>query len=679
MVGRPASPVRDETLVTRIREWALSRPATRALTFLADGEVESASLTFGELDTRARAIAAALGARGAAGERALLLYPPGLDFVEAFLGCLYAGVIAVPASPPRGTRPSTAVSTIAADAAASHLLTTSTYLHGPGRRLREADVLTPLRWIETDTVNDAAGDQWVQESVRDHAIAFLQYTSGSTSAPKGVIVTHANLIHNERMIEQAFGHDASTSVVSWLPAYHDMGLIGMLLQPLYLGAVCTLMPPAAFLQRPLRWLQAIARYRATTSGAPNFAYDLCVRRINEEQRAALDLSSWTVAFNGSEPVRAGTLDRFAAAFASCGFRRAALYPCYGLAENTLIVSGGSPDAPPVVISVDRAALERHEVVGATAQDSGARPLVSCGHVLPDQSVAIVDPETGGVVAPSRVGEIWISGPSVGAGYWNQPDASRSTFVNALANRERPFLRSGDLGFMIGDDLFVTGRLKGLVIIAGQNHYPEDIEQTVEDAHPAIARGGVAACAVDDEGGERLVVVAEINRHQRRSVEADHGASVAAAAREAIAERHEITLHTLVLVEPGALPKTSSGKVRRGACRAAVLAGSFQAIATIDAPSAREQCDSAAPALPVPSREAIEAWLTSELARLVNVNATEIDTSAPFARYGLSSLMAVSMTTDLGLWMGRDLDATLLWDYPSIETLARHLAGEAPRG
>ncbi|HEX2222817.1 MAG TPA: fatty acyl-AMP ligase, partial [Thermoanaerobaculia bacterium] len=507
-MNRPAvwPEVRPVTLAGLLRVRAAERPDRVAFTFLADGEVEGGRLTYAELDHQARAIAAALRQTLAPGDRALLLYPPGLEFIAAFFGCLYAGVIAVPAYPPRpNDRSQSRLRSIAHDAEPRAALTTSAILAGAGDLAPE---LAVLRWLPTDALPPFGADaegfgfadgDGISEPEPD-SVAFLQYTSGSTAAPKGVMVTHANLLHNERMIGEAFGQDEDTVVAGWLPLYHDMGLIGNVLQPLHAGARCVLMSPVAFLQKPLRWLEAISRYRATTSGGPNFAYELCVRKTTVEERARLDLSSWKVAFNGAEPVRETTLERFAEAFAASGFRREAFYPCYGLAEATLFVTGGELGRFPRVEVVDAAALERNEVRPAFDGDP-ARRLVSNGRAWLGQQVVLADPETGLECPAGRVGEIWVAGPSVARGYWRNPEATERDFGAFLADGQGPFLRTGDLGFAAGGELYVTGRLKDLIIIRGRNHYPQDLELTAERSHPDLHAGGGAAFAVDaGEGG-----------------------------------------------------------------------------------------------------------------------------------------------------------------------------------
>lgn len=595
--GEPA------TLVDLLRWRASHEPERRAYTFLGDGEAEESSVNYGELDRQAQAVAARLETLGVAGgERALLFYPPGLKYVAAFLGCLYAGVVAVPAYPPRLNRSISRLRAIVADSKATVALTTTRILSSLERRSAYAPEMKSLRWLVTDDGKDPAG-RWRRPEVGANTLALLQYTSGSIAAPKGVMLTHGNLLHNLAMIYHALGHTSHSQMVIWLPPYHDMGLIGGVLQPLYAGLPVALMSPTSFLQHPLKWLQAISRLGAKTSGGPNFAYDLCARRITPEERATLDLSSWEVAFTGAEPIRQKTLERFAAAFAPCGFRREAFYPAYGLAEGTLFVSGGSKTASPVVLPVQGAELKRDRVVTASAGEEGARMLVGCGRTLADQKVVVVDPSSLTRCPPDRVGEIWVSGSSVAHGYWGQTEETEHVFRAYLAETgEGPFLRTGDLGFVHHGELFVTGRLKDLIVIRGRNHYPQDIELTVEESHVALRPGGCAAFSVGSDEGEQLVVVQEL---ERRYVTSADMAEVVASIRGAVAEHHELEVYAVALIKTGRIPKTSSGKIQRRATRAAYVAGTLAAMATDVLPPAGvgkhdTGSDTAAPGAPAAS-------------------------------------------------------------------------------
>ena len=684
----PDSYSNSSNLVELLRRRAGDQPDKLAYTYLVDGETEEVHLTYQELDQKARAIGAWLQGRGMAGERALLLYPPGLDFTSAFFGCLYAGVVAVPAYPPRLNRPMPRIQAIVADAQATLALTTTTILANIEQRFEHAPDLESLRWLNTEHLPADLKSEWREPNIAAEKLAFLQYTSGSTSAPKGVMLSHSNLMHNLEVIRGGFQIDQETVGTFWLPSYHDMGFVGGILEPLYIGCSTVLMSPASFLQRPARWLQAITRYKGTVSGAPNFAYELCVEKITPEVRATLDLSSWRVAFCGAEPIRQETLERFAETFEPYGFRRQAFYPCYGLAEATLLVAGGDGPGPPILHTIRRGSLEKNRAIPADTGDKDAQTLVSSGHALLDQEIAIVDPDDLTRCPPEQVGEIWVSGSSVSPGYWGHPQETERTLQASLADTgEGPFLRTGDLGFLHDGELFVTGRLKDLIIIRGRNHYPQDIEQTVESSHHAVQPGAGAAFSVDVDGEERLVIVYELER-QHRNASLDE---VLAAIRHVVVERHELAPYAVVLVKPLSIPKTSSGKTQRFACKAGFLEGSLKVKgewqAPLPAPSTTEKravlaggggpsesMDSPAES---PSAGVIEAWLATQIAARLGINVADIDTSQPFAHYGLDSVQAVNLTGDMEIWLDRSLSPTLIWDYPNIEALSLHLAAQSP--
>jgi natural product biosynthesis luciferase-like monooxygenase protein len=639
-----------------------------AYTFLRDGEEEEESLTYGELDRRARAVAAELHARGARGERVLLLYPPGLEFTAAFLGCLYAGAVGVPAYPPRQNRNALRLWAIVSDARAKFALTTPT-IRSRIEKLpdRPAELAAAHQWLTADDAPAVGHEGWRGPELAGDDLAFLQYTSGSTGAPKGVMLTHENLLCNAALVYRAVGHTPEDKYVSWLPTFHDMGFMAGLLQPLYGGLPCVLMSPASFLQRPSRWLRAISRHKATTTGGPNFAYDLCVRRVTPEQRAELDLRSWSVAFNGSEKVRPETLERFAEAFAPCGFRREAFYPCYGLAEATLMVSGGRKGAPPVIKAASATALKAG-AAAAPAGDEKRQLLVGCGETMRGQTVAVVNPETLSRCAPGEVGEIWVSGRSVAQGYWNRPDETERTFRARLSDGGGPYLRTGDLGFLDGGELFITGRLKDVIIIRGFNHYPDDIEKTVERCHPALRPGGGAAFSVEAEGEERLVVVHELEHRQHAEPDA-----VVEAVREAVAEEHEVQVYAVALIRAGSIPKTSSGKIQRRACRELFLSGGLDVLherrATV-APGAVAEAEPA-PATPMRGPGDIESWLVSRLAAGAGIAAAEVDVNRPIVFYGLDSLAAIELTHGLEEGLGVVVPMASFLRSPSIAELAAH--------
>lgn len=555
-----------ETIAEVLRWRASTQPDRLAFRFLVDGESQTASITYAELDRQANEIAAALSARCKPGDRALLLYPPGLDFISGFFGCLYAGIVAVPLYSPRPNRADPRLDAVAANCGATVALSTGDVLAKLRAQRLKIECLEGLDQIATDSMaSNVSPPAKAPVPARGETLAFLQYTSGSTAAPRGVMVSHANLMANEAMIRVAFDWHENSSVVSWLPVYHDMGLIGNVLQPVYAGIPGILMPPAAFLMNPFRWLEVTSRYRGTCIGAPNFAYDLCARRVTPEQIATLDLSCVDLAYCGAEPIRHDAVERFLTAFAPAGLRPEAFYPCYGLAEATLFSTGGSKAARPVMVEVQASALESHLVVPPSPDDD-RRTLVGCGRPWMGASAAIVEPSTFKPCLFGSIGEIWLAGPHVAAGYWNDHEATGTTFNARLADDDRAFLRTGDLGFVRDGELFITGRIKDVIIIRGRNLYPQDIEATVEKSHPALRPGRGAAFIAEQDGEERLVVIHEVDR----DVEYAELKPAIALIRQAVARDHGVAPHAVVLVEAFSVPTTTSGKIRRAACRQFML-------------------------------------------------------------------------------------------------------------
>jgi acyl-CoA synthetase (AMP-forming)/AMP-acid ligase II/alkylation response protein AidB-like acyl-CoA dehydrogenase len=560
--------------------WATSRPERVVFTFLRDGEVESGSLTFGELRRRALALAARLTLLGARGDRAILLYAQGLEFVVAFFGCLYAGVIAVPTSAHNRKKGPEILRQIAVDSGAKWILSNGPLLEQLSVGSADATI-GELSCLDSEEPSVLA-DAWVPPQIDPKGVALLQYTSGSTGSPRGVTVTHANLVDNHQQMQQSFDHDESSVIVSWLPMFHDMGL-ATLLMTVWAGARCILMSPGAFAQNPRRWLNAISRYRGTTGLAPDFAYHLCVRRVGLLERAGLDLSSWRVAGNGSEPVRSSTIDDFVEAFGPSGFLREAIHPGYGLTEATSLVTSVCSGEPPLVRTFSADGLEQDQVEPARGSRRG-RALVSCGRPWLGTRLAIVEPATREECASGRVGEIWVSGRSVAAGYWGQEAQSDQTFRARTADGQGPFLRTGDLGFIDGGHLFVTGRRKDLIIIGDRHHYPQDIEGSVSACHPALAPDACIAFSVDDDQGERLVIVQEVARTALRTLDS---AAVVRTIRAAVFDHHALDTGAVVLLKPSNLPRTTSGKVRRKICRRAFVDKTLPAVATWIAPIAAE--------------------------------------------------------------------------------------------
>lgn len=562
-------------LVAVLQHWAARQPDRPAF-FFTDGEdyEKDVCLTFGELDAAAKSVAGYLQKLGTtSGQRVLLVYPPVLDFVIGLFGCLYAGACAVPAFPPRRNRKGQRIHGIARDCQAQVALTNQQV-----RQQIEGDA----NWVEWESISIIATDSmaedytsmWTPPPISPQDLAVLQYTSGSTGEPKGVMLSHANLVRNTELIMYSFENYQSSIGVSWLPTYHDMGLVGGVLESVFLGCSVVLMSPMAFLQKPARWLRTISHYRATTSGGPNFAYQLCVDKITDDELAGVDLSSWETAFNGAEPVRASTLKGFTKRFADCGFRKEAFLPCYGMAETTLIVTGGPRKEIPVIRSFDSLALDEKRVVPCEPDANNAREMVSSGAILPGEQVIIVDPETRCKLSEEAIGEIWISSPSVGQGYWEREELTQEIFQAETADGDGPFLKTGDLGFVSDNQLFVAGRLKDMIIVRGVNKYPQDIEITAEQSHTVMQSGLVAAFAHVAEDRERLVITAEV---QKRNEETDWD-EVLKAIRRDVSQEHELAPDAIVLVRFGTLPRTSSGKIQRHACRKMFERGSLKVIA-----------------------------------------------------------------------------------------------------
>lgn len=669
----------ESTLVDVLRGHALRQSDRVAVSYLSDEGVVDRAITFSELDRQARSIATLLQHQQLVGERVILVYAHSREFLPAFLGCLYAGAVAVPTHVPHRLRFLDRLQTIRADSGARAVLTATETLEA----CRQAFPVQAggMAWLATDSLGDGSAD-WTPPSIEPSTLAFLQYTSGSTATPRGVMVRHANLMHNLNMTHRTWASDSESVVVSWLPFFHDMGLIGAILGSLFVGSSLYLMSPASFVQRPLRWLQAITRYRATHSGGPNFAFDHCVRSVNAEERRSLDLSSWVVASNGAEPLQNATLERFLAAFASCGFRPEAYAPCYGLAEATLMVSSSPRGGGAVRRLVDREALGRHRLAPAAGQpDSRAVSLISSGRVREGLEVLLVDPETRQVCSPDEVGEIWVAGPSVAGGYWSQPEKTAETFAAHTADGTGPYLRTGDLGFLWQGELFVVGRVKELIIIRGRNYYPTDLEQTAWASHPALLQHGGAAFSVSaPDEAERVVIVHEVRREAVRGLAP---AEVFAAIRNAVADRHDVSIGAVVLLKPGQLPRTSSGKTRRQACAVSYQSGELQCLARWQESSAEVSRDSQAEAnlataLHQASAESRQGMLAEWVQRLIQetLSTPELpDPHTAFLEMGMDSLQTVAFHQRLESGLRRRLPATLTQQHPTIAAIVAFLVSE----
>ena len=659
-IGRQA-----ESLVEVFDRRAAEHPDRIAFTFLPSGEeAVPEDRSYGALDRQARAIAARLQQICRPGDRVLLMYDAGLDYVAALAGCLYAGVLAVPVFPPdplRVARVLPRLEAIVKDAQASVLLGTASDLAWAGAMLGQIDGLGQL--VPSNTIDKELAEHWTAPRLNRNTPAFLQYTSGSTGTPKGVLIRHGNVLANMTQMEQMI--DVENAVVcTWLPAYHDMGLVGGIFQCWYSGRRNVMLSPLAFFQQPLRWLRAVADFRATTIAAPDFAYDLCVRKIKPKDRRDLDLSSLRLALSGAEPVRAETIDRFVEAFGECGVKKEVFCPCYGMAEATLMVTASKPGTAPTVRSYDAEQLSRNVAVPVDGTGPRARTLVGCGQVAARERVVIVDCASREMLGSRQVGEIWIAGPNVATEYWGRQEASMATFQAFTTSGDGPFLRTGDLGFIDGEELFISGRAKDLIIIRGRNYHPQDIEQSIENCHDAVKPRGAAVFSIDTDGQERMVVVQEVARPNRVDLQ-----EVSRSVRRAILSAHELTADAVVLVRSGALPKTTSGKLQRHACREQYLRGELDVLDAWQAPKRRP--DGASYVAPRNEMEAMLAEVWSEVLGVERVGVFD-----SFLDLGGSSLLATQLISRLAPQIGEQIPLGDLFDRPTIAALAdliRHRA------
>lgn len=667
-------------LITRVREKAAQDPGRLLYTFLEDGEEQKVQLSYGELDQRARAVAGHLQSLGLQGQRALLIYPPGLDFIEAIFACFYAGVIAVPAFPPdpsRLERMLPRLQSIVKDCGAKALLTTKQIKSTAAFITHQAPEFSGMEWIATDKVDPSQANTWKEPSWDLSQIAFLQYTSGSTGEPKGVMIRHGNLSHNLEVIRDGFQVTPEDHGIFWLPPYHDMGLVGGILASAYCFNRATLLSPLHFLQKPFRWLKAISQQGGTISGGPNFAFEMCLKKITPEQKQQLDLSRWNVAFTGAEPIQPETLRKFQDAFSICGFSGNAFLPCYGLAESTLMVTGRNRGSGLRTLPIPRERLSSSE---SQKEDSGKFvEIVSCGKIAAGLKAVVVHPETFAICSQGEVGEILLAGESISSGYWYNPDLTKLNFgIRLSENGGEGFHRTGDLGFIQDDELFITGRLKDLIIIRGQNHYPQDLEKTVQGCHPSFRPGGTVAFSILFQREEKPVVVQEVE--EEKLPEGKTGLeNLFKFVSRAFAERHDLEIHQLILIEKGKIPKTSSGKIQRFVCKEAWLAGDLPVLHML----ARERI-SGKKNLKIDGGirlknnhdvDSIQLWLARRLADLLDVSPDRIDPTQPLTDYGLDSKDAVNISGELEDQLGKPLSPTLLWKYPTLHSLAKFLAHE----
>ncbi|MCT7979845.1 AMP-binding protein [Laspinema olomoucense] len=664
------------TLIHLLQTRAHQQPNQIAYTFLKNGKTPTSQLTYRQLDQKAKAIAAYLQSQLSPGSRVLLVYPQSLDAIAALFGCLYAGVIAIPAPAPDTTRLKRTLprlEAIATDANASLILTTHNQLTRPNPALtfqaksfvsqlngspslflhytlQNHPQLATLPWTATDKIPLHFAHHWQNPQIDGHTLAYLQYTSGSTSIPKGVMLDHHNLISHLAELQQAGGYDSHSITVTWMPYFHDYGLVEGILEPLYNGTPCYLMSPTAFIKSPQRWLEAISHYRATHSQAPNFAYAYCLQRITPEP-ATLDLSHWQAAGNAAEPINPQVLEQFCQRFQPWGFRPQTFAPAYGLAEATLLVTTSRKSPSPVCCTVSQEALSQNRFV----ETAIGQKLAGSGRLLDNSQVAIVHPDTLTRCQPDEIGEIWVASAGVARGYWQRPDVTKDTFHAYLNDTgEGPFLRTGDLGAIHNGELFVTGRLKDLIIVRGENYYPQDIEWVAEKSHPALRPGYGAAFAVDVDGVEQLVIAFEVASKTPNLNE------IVDAIRSALAEQFELSVYGVVLLKRGSILKTSSGKIQRQACRKAFLVGSWETLVTwtLDQPSPKSSDP--------PQNEAEErvAQIWQQVLGIESVNRTD-----NFFELGGNSLKGAVVVTEIEKVFGQQIPLASLTEAKTLEKFA----------
>jgi acyl-CoA synthetase (AMP-forming)/AMP-acid ligase II len=654
------------TLPEILQARAAETPGQTAYIFLADGDSVEEKINYNELDLAAREIAGQLALMNLKGERALMLFPPGLDFIKALYGCFYAGVIAVPAYPPRKNRSLERIRLMVIDSGAKVVLTNDDIHKTFERSFSDVEELKGLTWLPTNEPHHSTTSPLHHPTTppQPSDIALLQYTSGSTGNPKGVMITHLNITRNCEYIRKSFGFTRKTVAISWLPTFHDMGLVGHVLQAVYTGFPSVLMSPVSFFQKPVRWLKAITKYRGTVGGAPNFAYDLLAESVTDEERQGLDLSSLQTIYCGAEPIRKSTFKNFLDASKSYGLSEEMLYPCYGMAETTLITTGPPAGRGPKYLSVSATALLNNKVQFALEGDTDAKSLVGVGFPWLDTKIRIVYPDTLAPCPPGEVGEIWISGSNVSPGYWNKVEVNREAFHATLEDDpEINYLRSGDLGFIHDGELYVFGRLKDMIIIHGRNYYPQDIEFLAERSHPALRANASAAFPVDVDGEEKLVIVAEVERSAIRDLDVT---AVCDAIRYKIAEEMELAVYAIRLLQTASIPKTSSGKIQRKACKEGFIQNTLESVG--------ESILDKSPSIPASKNDAVEmvniqAWVISWIHIKLKISLDRIDLSRPITAYGLTSMKAVQLQQDFLNKYGVNFPPYLFFERISLKELS----------
>lgn len=656
-----------KTIIDLLEMQVKKHPNEIAYEFIYRSDIPSQFLSYQRLSSQARAIACELKSQGLnPGSRALLMYPPGLDLILAYFGCIYAGVIAVLIYPPTSKKVIQKLHYIIEDATPEVLLTTQETYQSIEPLL--AALPEKKTCVFTDTINIVRNENWALPEVDENSLVFLQYTSGSTNQPKGVMVTHSNIIHNLGLIYEAYSLSEIEHIISWLPPYHDMGFIVGVHCPIFSGIPVHLMSHLTFLINPVLWLKTISKYQNVASGGPNFAFDYCVEKTKPEQKKELDFRSWKVAFNGAEPVRYATMERFCNEFADCGFQKSAIQPSYGMAEATLMVSTNKQFDKQPYLEVSSLALQKNEIKLDDHPENNIK-LISAGVMF--QNIKVVNPQTFESCADKVIGEIWISSDSVCAGYWNKPEASKDSFqcsIKGDANGLR-YYRSGDLGFIYKNQLYIVGRLKDLIIIHGKNYYPQDIEAIVEASHPSIRRNCIIAFSIDEDDEEHLVIVCGTEAISDESI----WKTMVDAICHAVSEEFELVIHTIAFVRAKSIPKTTSGKVQRQPCKLSLLQGTLETTYVWKAPRFSNDEDTVASLMESENNDdAISEWMLNWISRHTHQNKAEISLSHSLIEYGLDSLAIIQFVQDIGEHLGVTIDPVLVWDYPNPQHLAKYL-------
>ncbi|MCD9186662.1 MAG: AMP-binding protein [Pyrinomonadaceae bacterium] len=687
-------------LVSLLERRQQQQPDQLAFEFVVKDQLNGELLTYGELADNAKRVGAILQSYLKEGDAVMLLLRPGLPLISALFGAFYAKAVAALIPPPVDNQSRNFFKSVTQNLLPRVIITTEAVKKNLDEQIKEIPVLQKSTILTVEEAMQATPLDWKPDGQNsEKSPCLIQYTSGSTNSPKGVVLSQENLMQNSMVIKQSFFHTSKSYGVIWLPPYHDMGLIGGIIQPVYSGFPTTLLSPKTFLQKPLRWLKLVTEKKATTSGGPNFAYDLCVKKISESEKEELDLSSWEVAFNGSERVNPKTIDEFSNFFKSTGFRKGSFLSCYGLAESTLYVTGGLKREKPLVVKAERTALTENKFDQSAENDADHIELVSCGFPAYGQAVKIVSPE-GKVCRQHEIGEIWVSSPSNALGYWMDESSSEKFSAELNPSDGKKYFQTGDLGFFYKNELFITGRIKDLLIVRGKNHYHNDIEYTVKNSHRSLKEGKVITVGIENNGGrdEKLVVIHEI---KNGGLEQPESNEIIAAIRERIAEKHQIAASEIILVRSGEITTTRNGKQARFAAKQKYLNGDYKVIASWSNGESSEkhlinhietapQTDSLRRAkLPeltiqpdnlMKTREAIKDWLARAVASEAKIDPSEIDQNLHFGLYGLDSLSAASIVAELEDRLGSEyeLNETLLWDYPNLNSASDYLAREVVR-